>query len=172
MINDKNHSACFSGHMSEELLFSLENKNSTEYIKLCISIEAAIKNAMNRGYRRYLCGMIKGFDLLCAQAVLKIRQENNNIKLICILPSKNDSSSDGWGELYREVRSAADGGFFSSLEENARDCYRVRNLLMIENSSHIICYWNGQSGRTSELIRMAEKQGHSIDNLYPAGCSL
>ena len=162
---DKSRTACFSGYRVEKFSFSLEDKTSAEYINLCNDIDAAIKNALNLGFGTFLCGMAKGFDLLCAQAVLKIRQEQNNIKLISVLPFKKHSFSGEWGKLHREVRNAADYEFITSPKEYARECYFLRNRFMVENSSYVICYWDGQDGGTAHTIRMAKKHGHTIHNL-------
>jgi len=157
----------------KNLSFSLEDKTDTEYIKLFTAIEAAIKNARQVGYRTFLCGMSRGFELLCAQAVLKIRQEQNDIQLICVLPYKNHSYDDEWGKIHQEVRETADGEFIASSNDDAtHECYRLRNLFMVENSSRIICYWDGKQGNTPQIIQMAENQGLSIYNLCWLGSFL
>jgi hypothetical protein len=41
----------------------------------------------------------------------------------------------------------------------------MRNKFMVENSSCLVCYWDGQTGGTAQTIDMAEKCGLSIVNL-------
>jgi len=172
LIIDKNHTAFFSGLDLENFSFSLEDKTDIEYTKLFISIEAAIKNSRHVGYSTFLCSMSRGFDLVCAQAVLKIRQEQNDIKLICVLPYKNHSYAGEWGRIHKAVRNAADGEVITSSKDDfTRDCYHFRDLFMLKNSSRIICYWDGQQANTSHIVHMAEKQGLSIYNLRWLVCS-
>ena len=164
----KSHTACFSGYVPEKFLFPLGNKNGTEYIKFCNNINAAISDALNLGYNTFLCGMAKGFDLMCAQTVLKFREEQNNIKLITVLPFKTHSFVGEWGEIHRMVRCNADDEVIISPNNFTRGDYQLCNLFMVENSSHLICYWSGQEGGTAQTIRMAEKHSHSIHNLWCA----
>jgi len=163
---DSNHATYFSGYRLEKHSFSYEDKISTDYIKLCIAIEAAIKNALYLGYRTFLCGMSRGLDLLGAQAVMRIRQEQNNIQLISVLPYKNHSFSDEWGKIHSQVRKSADWEVITSpYDDYTNDCFHLRNCFLIENSTHIICFWDGQNGVTAETLRLAQKNGHSIYNL-------
>jgi len=101
--------------------------------------------------------------LLCNR-LLEIKKEQSGIQLISVLPFEKHSFADIWGALHRAVRNAADGEIVVSTNYS-RGCYQLRNNFMVENSSYIICYWDGQNGGTAQTIRMAEKHGHSIHNL-------
>lgn len=71
---DKFCTACFSGYRPEKSPFSLENKTSPQYLWLQQSIHNAIIEALRLGYLTFLCGMAKGFELLCADILLDIRE--------------------------------------------------------------------------------------------------
>jgi len=81
---DKFCTACFSGYRPEKFSFSLDDKNNIEYLRLERSIHDSIMQALRLGYLTFLCGMARGFDLLCADILLDIREqckEYSNIRL-------------------------------------------------------------------------------------------
>jgi len=82
------------------------------------------------------------------------------------LPFETHSFCGEWGELHKTVINASAEIIVASKSKNFTPAsYNLRNTFMIENSSHLICYWDGQSGGTAQTIRMAQKRGHSIYNL-------
>jgi len=155
-----------AGETDLELFFDI--KTLEKYLKLSIVINAAIINADKQGLHTFLCGMERGFDLLCAQTVLELRQskEYSHIKLIAVQPYIGHSFSDEWGEIHKEVINAADGIMFTSMKASTTECYQVCNKYMIDNSSRLICFCNEQESGTSQTILMAKEHGHSVDNLY------
>ena len=166
MYIDKFCSACFSGYRPEKFPFSLDDKNHIDYLRLESNIQNAIMEALRLGYQTFLCGMAKGFDLLCADILLDIREqrkEYRNISLIAVLPHANHGFADSWGELHRVVKQCANQIVIISPEYTS-SCYYQRNRYMIDNSSHLICYWDGQEGGTAQTVRMAKSAGTTIHN--------
>jgi uncharacterized phage-like protein YoqJ len=69
-------------------------------------------------------------------------------------------------ELYYEIMPKCDDVITLNTHYNSR-CYAQRNQYMVERSSGVICYWNGQArSGTAQTIRMAEKENLKIINLY------
>lgn len=79
-----NKVCCFSGHRNIS-----SQKKSAVYSKLIDEI----KTLINVGYDTFICGGALGFDTLCAQAVLEIKNSNNDIKLVLALPCKNQTKN-------------------------------------------------------------------------------
>ena len=81
--------ACFSGYRPEKFSFPLLDENHFEYLRLQSDIHKSIIKALELGYHFFLCGMARGFDLLCADILLDIREQNKqyrDISLIAVLP--------------------------------------------------------------------------------------
>jgi len=172
MCIDKSRAVCLSGYLSAEFSLWLDNKTIQEYENLRNDILDAINKAVELGYDTFLCSMGRGFELICAHVVLEARRKQSNIQLICVLPFKNHSYSDGWGELHRTAKRDANHVVIVSEEDYNPTRYNLRSIYMVENSSYVICYWNGQNDVTSQIIHMAKQHKHIIHNLHRAGCLL
>ena len=130
-------------------------------------INKSIIESLESGYRCFLCGMAQGFDLLCANILLDIREqyeEYRDISLIAVLPYANHAFKGGWGELHRIIKQCADEVVIIS-HKYTPNCYEQRNIYLIENSSLLICYWDGLEGGTANTIQLAKAQGLTICNI-------
>ena len=78
----KIYTVCFSGH--RELP---KNRLANIADKLKMKIEALIKS----GYYCFESGGALGFDILAALTVLELKQQYPQIKLILVLPCKNQT---------------------------------------------------------------------------------
>ena len=156
--------ACFSGHRPEKFSFPLLDENNFEYLRLQADIYKAILEALELGYTFFLCGMARGFDLLCADILLDIREQNpqyRNVSLTAVLPYAAHTFAGAWGELHRVVKQCANQVVIVSPTYSAR-CYERRNLYMVENSSHLICYFDGVQGGTAQVLKMARERGLTV----------
>jgi len=160
-------SVCFSGYRPEKFPFSLEDKESDVYKNFHKKINESIIEALRMGYNTFFCGMAKGFDLLCGKAVLDIcrKIKYNHIQLIAVLPFANHGFSGDWGRLHRLVRHYAKHEIIIAPNGYTRNCYYLRNRFMVENSTCMICYWDGQEGGTAQAVRMAIESEHILRNL-------
>lgn len=164
---DKSKTLCFSGHRTEKL-----PKNTKELIKINQHIYNEICNSINCGYENFLFGACYGFDLICAEQVLLrkkiIKQiEPMRINLIAIVPFEEQAIR--WNEnnrnTYYEILSKCDEVITLNVHYRT-DCYYERNRYMIDNSSKLICYYNGSDGGTKYTVKYAEKNSIPIVNLY------
>ena len=162
------HTVCFSGYRPSKFSFSLDDKDGAEYKRLQAGINDAVIEALELGYTAFMCGMAQGFDLLCALAVIEIRKrkEYRDTQLIAVLPYGNHGFRGKWGESHRVIKQEADQEIIITQNEYSPNSYRLRNTYMVENSSHIICYWDGKGGGTAQTVRMAKKQGLTVHNVY------
>ncbi len=78
--------------------------------RLALLLEAAIRETIDGGYTTYITGMAKGTDLVAAEIVLRLREQDSHLKLICALPYPDFGQHWGgeWTERFRRVLSAAD----------------------------------------------------------------
>lgn len=107
-----------------------------------------------------------GFDTLAAQAVLKLREEYPQIRLILVLPCKEQTR--GWPaadvDIYNEILHQADKVVYTA-EHYYRGCMFKRNRHLVDNSSVCICYLTSDHGGTAYTVRYAQSQQLKIVNL-------
>lgn len=65
--------ACFSGYRNQKLPWR-GNEEDARCILMKRALHAEIIRALQRGYRTFLCGMARGFDIICAEMVLSLKK--------------------------------------------------------------------------------------------------
>ncbi len=131
-------------------------------MKANLSLE--IEKAIKRGYNTFLCGMAIGFDMICAETVIELKKKCSDIKIIGVLPCKNQDNK--WSvkdkERYRSLLNKLDGIRCIYDEYIGAECMRERNRYMVNNSSLMIALFSGLAGGTKSTIDYARKQGLEI----------
>ena len=119
------------------------------------------------GFNTFICGVDKGFDLLCAKAVIDIRRKSRYryIELIAAIPFNGHGFSGEWGRMHRLVKHHANHEIIIAPNGYTRSCYHIRDCFMVNNSSYLICYLDGEKGSTAQTARMAKESGHLFRNL-------
>ncbi|MDE7262208.1 MAG: DUF1273 domain-containing protein [Oscillospiraceae bacterium] len=148
---------CFTGHRRLP-----ENRRDD----IAKRLEDTIVSLIQSGYLYFGAGGALGFDTVCAQTVLRLRQRYPKIKLILVLPCV--SQTDKWrpedAAVYQEIMRQADKVVYTS-QEYTRDCMFKRNRHLVDNSSVCICYLEKASGGTAYTVEYAKKRGLRIINL-------
>ncbi len=148
---------CFTGHrqIPQEQIPVLENK-----------VTAAIRTLAGQNVFYYGAGGALGFDTLSAKAVLNLRGEIPQLKLILVLPciAQAQRWSDRDQEVYEEIKGQADKVVYTS-EEYTRSCMFKRNRHLVDHSGTCICYLTETEGGTAYTVNYARKQGLKIINL-------
>ena len=160
-------SCCFTGYRPEKFSFELK-LGSPEMSALEKKIYDIVFALIEDGYNCFYCGMASGFDLLCGKAVANISHTypEKGIRLVAAIPfaGQSNSFSPMWKKLYDMVLSAADESVLIS-ESYHISCFERRNRYMVDNSSRVICYFDGQSGGTANTVKYALSKGRLITNL-------
>ncbi len=148
------HRVCFTGHRPEKL----SEAESVVRTKL----EDAIRSSVEDGYFVFISGMARGVDIWAAEIVLKEREHNSAIKLICASPYKGfeGSWSSDWQKRYNDIMNAADLVRFIC-PGYSRTCFQIRNEWMVDHSARVIAVYNGEKGGTRNTIKYAKK--HNVD---------
>jgi len=158
MYIEKEKTACFSGHRTHKI------KNTED---MTANLNAILTAAIEQGYTHFISGACAGFDLLAAEAVIALKQKYPHIKLILAVPFPEQA--DKWAneakQRYLRILVASDDMKLVS-QSYYRGVYYVRNRFMVDNSSLLICYFNGSSGGTAYTVEYADKKGLRIYNLY------
>ena len=169
IIKDLNAStAFFTGHRSQKLPWRFnEEDERCQAMKATLFTE--IEKAIHKGYRTFLSGMALGFDMICAETVLTLKEKYPDIKIIGALPCKTQDVK--WRAKDRErnksLLSRIDGVRCIYDEYIGAECMLERNRYMVNNSSLMIALFDGLPGGTKSTIEYAKKQGLEIIVIKP-----
>ncbi len=160
----KQNTCCFSGYRPYKFKFNFE-KGNRDFICLENNILNALLESYNDGYRYFLCGGAMGFDILCGEIVLTLKKHFSDLHLICVLPFKEQAKSYplAWAERYNALLEKCDFIDYIS-REYFRGSYYARNEKMVDMSSRIICFFDGQGGGTAQTIAYAKLKELEIIN--------
>jgi len=152
----KNSTCCFTGHRH----LSVSNEI------LSARLEKQIIDLIEQGIIYYGAGGALGFDTIAALTVIKLRNQYSNIKLILVLPCKDQTK--GWNNndisVYNYILSQANKVVYTS-ESYYPGCMHKRNRHLVDNSSHCICYMEKDSGGTAYTVSYARDSGLTVYNL-------
>ena len=128
----------------------------------------AVAYAYENGARCFLSGGAIGFDTIAAKAVISFRISHPDVRLAILVPCKNQSEkwSDGEKSIYEYVLSVADEVEYLA-DEYFDGCMRLRNQALAERCDILISYVGRNMGGAAQTVRIAEKLGKEIYNLYP-----
>lgn len=131
-------------------------------------LKKAIEYVYNEGCRTFFSGGAIGFDTMAAKAVVMFRMGHPDARLVIVIPCKNQSSAwgDGAKEMYDYLLSVADEVIYASDGDYTRDCMRVRNQMLADLCDVMIAYVTNSRSGSAQTVRMAERQGKKVYNLY------
>jgi uncharacterized phage-like protein YoqJ len=141
-----NDSCVFTGHRELDVDFSAK--------KLRKSIEELIKQGVIFFYN----GMAKGFDLVAAEEVLKLKKKYPQIKLIACIPCYGQEKyfCEKDKKRYRSILKKADESITLS-QSYYTGCMQVRDRYMVERANVMIAYCKKKEGGAAYTVRIFEK---------------
>lgn len=145
---------CFTGHRSPI--------STTDEVKERVRAEA--ENLINNsGVKVFLCGGALGFDTVAALEILRLKSAYPFIKLVLILPCKNQSAK--WTKTeraqYDDILNRADLAYFLS-EDYYDGCMLARNDYMVEHSNYCICFLRNLIGGTYYTVSRAKRLNREL----------
>ncbi len=154
--------ACFTGHRPSGFPFDKDDRVRTNMVKSMLYLKVC--NALNDGYTTFITGMARGVDTWCALAVLSLKDDYPELKLIGVSPFKREldrlSGTDLWD--YKTITDYADRMIYISESYYPR-CYFDRNMYMVDHSSLVIGAVSNMQSGTGNTIRYAERKGVKTD---------
>ena len=164
---DRKKTCCFTGHRPDKLPWG-EEESDPRCVRLKRAVAQAVEGAYVSGARHFITGMARGIDLYCAEAVLALREAEEDITLECARPceTQSDSWPEGERERYRSILERCD---YETLVQHHYDrfCMMRRNRYMVDRSGLLIAVYNGvPKGGTFQTLAYAMKKGlavHTID---------
>lgn len=130
-----------------------------------------IEDMINRGADAFCTGGAVGFDTVAADCVLELQESYPWISLRLVLPCPPEVQSQRFPadakQKYYEILKAADATETVS-PYYTDDCMKRRNQRLIELADVCICCYDPSryASGTGQTVRMAEKKGIEVINLY------
>ena len=130
----------------------------------------AIAYAYDNGCRSFYCGGALGFDTMAAKAIILFRMSHPDARLIILVPCKDQSLAWQWAakDMYDYLLSAADEVVYVTDGAYTSDCMRRRNAMLAEVCDILIAYSGNPRSGSGQTVRMAQKLGKTVYNLYSA----
>lgn len=157
MINIKTRTVCFTGHRSLP---------AEELPEISRHLEDTLTTLIEQGYCYFGAGGALGFDTLAAQMVLRLRERYPQIRLILVLPCRNQTR--GWPQdsidIYEDIKRHADKVIYTA-ENYFQGCMQKRNRHLVDSSSVCICYLTTPTGGTAYTVNYARRMGLRVINI-------
>lgn len=156
-MNERSKCCCFTGHR----IIDSEHSHI-----ISTRLNSMIRELYALGIRDFIAGGALGFDTIAAKAVLALRDELSEIRLILALPCCEQTK--GWSKkdslVYSNILLSADEVHYIS-EEYTPECMHKRNRFMVDNSSHCIFYMVHMRGGTAYTVRYALEAELDMHNI-------
>ena len=155
LICEEKSTCCFTGHRPEKL--SRPEEEVREWL------DERIREAIQDGYSTFISGMARGVDLWAAESVLRLKEGDSTIRLVCASPYNGFENrwSEKWQERYRVVLRRADTVVFVCSTYSPA-CFQRRNEWMVDHSSRLIAVYEGAGGGTKNTIDYAQRSSCKI----------
>ena len=154
---DRKRTACFTGHRK---IFPETEEKISEIL------DKVIEELYHRGVIFYGAGGAYGFDMLAEKAVLRAKTRHSVIKLILVLPCKNQDKY--WSEenksAFAEILKQADKVVYTSGNYSS-GCMHKRNRHLVFFSGYCVAYLTKNSGGTAYTVGYARQNGLEIINI-------
>ena len=164
---DPSRAAAFSGYRKEKIKLTEKDTSYTSVRERIVRRTAsAVLLLRDQGYNTFLCGMATGFDLWAGLAVLSLKKQLSDLRLIAVVPYRGQANGFPYEfkELHSAVLAAADRRVCLH-DTCTRSCFHERNRAMLDHASALVCYFDGQSGGTAYTVDLARKRDMTILNL-------
>lgn len=148
---------CFTGHRMIP---------RAETVALEARLDLLLAALYARGFRDFISGAARGFDLLTAEAVIRLRSEHPDVHLLMALPCITQTQL--WPEhecrRYEQILYNADDIIVLS-EQYYDGCMLARNRYMVDHSAMCICYLTHNRGGTIYTVSYAMKNDCPVINI-------
>lgn len=163
MRDARSHTCCFSGYRPSKMPFNIYDPAAVHALETLL--DRAIDRAVAEGYDSFWSGMALGFDIWAAEAVIRAKKRHK-IRLLCAVPHEHQSDRypPAWKKRYNVCLVHSDDVRIFA-PQYFTGCFAVRNRFMVDASSLLLCYYDGQSGGTAQTVAYAEKQHVRTINL-------
>ena len=152
-------SCCFTGHRR------IVGSHASLQKRLKETVQRLIEEA---GVVNFIAGGALGFDTLAAEAVLALKKEYPQIRLLLALPCPEQTRAWKREDIarYERILAACDKHVYVSDRYTAQ-CMHERNRFLVDHSAFCIAYLeDGAKGGTAYTVAYAQKKGIPCINLF------
>lgn len=151
-------SCCFTGHRPAKLPWKYDERDP-RCIEFKDRLSSVIGAVYDSGISHFICGMALGCDFYCAEAVIALKEQHDDVTLEAAIPYIGQA--DNWGynnkRRYEHILSHCDKKTVIQ-EQYSPSCMMRRNRYMVDHSSVLIACYDGKSGGTWNTIHYALEQ--------------
>lgn len=160
---NKIKTCCFTGH---------RNLPVGKIAEIRTRLYEAVEWLIRHGVLYFGAGGAMGFDALASQVVLELRRQYPEIKLILVLPCRDQTR--GWPAgaiaVYEEIRAAADKVVYIS-DAYHKGCMHERNRRLVDCSGQCVCFMTESRGGTAYTVAYAQQKELLVWNLADSACA-
>lgn len=162
------NTCCVTGLTPMSLPFGFDEENALAFA-LREVLQQEIEKVIESGCTRFLTGMEWGVEIICAEIILKLKEQHPQVHLVCILPYEEQAAK--WNEEYRDR-------YFDILERSndmklistrfTSDCYRLRDEYIVQHSNRILAVLDDEKNEIVSLVEKAIRKGMDTVILNPS----
>ena len=125
---------------------------------------------ISQGVCYFGVGGALGFDTLIAEKMLELRAENNQLKIILVLPFRGYQNRWSASQILRAsfIEQRADKIVYCC-EKASREAFLARNRHLVDCSAYCIGYCTRSTEGTAYTLRYAKAQGLTVWNAAQNG---
>lgn len=125
-------------------------------------LEEALRRLIGEGAETFYCGMALGFDSLCCEMLLRLREEFP-LKIVACIPCADQASrySPRAKAKYEALLAACDEKIVLH-ERYENGCMFERNRCMVDRCDVLLAYLENERGGTYYTVNYAKKRGKRI----------
>lgn len=153
-------SCFFTGHRTAKITGELLER-----------LDSKLAEMINEGITDFYAGGALGWDTICAKRVLALKEKYPQTGLHLVLPCPPEQQTLKWSDSQKAefdiiMNNADDIDIIS--DTYTKDCMKKRNARLVELGDVCICWYNEKDFRsgTGQTVRMAEKAGRTVINMY------
>ena len=125
-------------------------------------LEGALRSLVAAGADTFYCGMALGFDILCCECLLALREEFP-IKIVACVPCADQAARYGprAKARYDALLSSCDETIVLH-EKYENGCMFERNRRMVDGCDVLLAYLESERGGTFYTVNYAKKKGKRV----------
>ncbi len=125
-----------------------------------------VRSLYEEGYRTFLCGMAIGFDLAAGEAVVALREEYPEVRLVAVVPCVGQERAFSPIDRlrYAQLLEQADARIVLA-QRYHKGCYHERNAYLIDHAACLVAWYDGTMGGTQQSFLLALHRGLRVENL-------
>ena len=165
MMTTREKTCSFTGHRPEKLPWK-HNESHPDCLALKRLLADILADLYAAGYRDFLCGMAAGADMYFGEAVVALRDERPDVRLLAVVPFQGQERR--WTPTLRQryFRLSLECDEVTVLHSAYQPgCMMERNRYMVDRSGLLLAVYDGRPGGTKNTIEYAAAQGLSIVRL-------